>query len=265
MTSAEDYFTPKVYDFLARTPDYQNDQPAFHGTPNNVLPLASINISVLERYVPPASPTECRQLFNTQGLSPLVDRLTELSPNNGCLVFVYPTRRGATDFMEHYLDPLLGPILRSTMLVNNLPCDLGANIDTMSAISELYDHASLQEQMDGLCSRLSHVSTATQRFHGIKACFDVIYNATHRVQLGRDCWADWWTKQEKARVKDVVTRHLQAAAASKRPHNDYGQRLANATELSQQIMTAVETREYAAGAEPIQGVEVGVFVVQRSA
>nr|POE92328.1 hypothetical protein CFP56_70399 [Quercus suber] len=264
----EDYFSPKVYDFLARTPDYQSDQPALRGTPNNVLPVSSINISVVERYIPPTNQNEARQLFDTHGLSTLVDRLTELSSDNGCLVFIYPTKTGGQTFMNQYLDPVLGPILRSTMVVNNLPSDLSTSIGTMTAVSELAEYDRLRYQMHDLCSRLSHPNAAAARFHGIHARFEVVYEAIQTIALERESWAEWWTRQEKARIREVVTKYLQAAAAAvavKRASTDYGQRPPPAAELSQQITAAVESREYAPGTEPVDGIEVGVFVVRRSA
>nr|POE63081.1 hypothetical protein CFP56_03984 [Quercus suber] len=251
----EDYFSPKIYDFLARTPDYQTDQPALRGTPNNVLPLASINVSVVERYIPPTNQNEARQLFDTHGLSTLVDRMTELSSNSGCLVFIYPTKTGGQTFMSQYLDPVLGPILRSTMVVNNLSADLSTSIGTMTAVSELPEYASLRYQMHDLCGRLSHVNAAASRFRGVKARFDVVYEAVQTITLDRDAWTDWWTRQEKARIREVVTKYLHAAATTKRPSSDYGQRLPHAAELSQQIMAAVESREYTPGTAPVDGVE----------
>ena len=101
------------------------------------------------------------------------------------------------------------------------------------------------------------------RFHGSRANFSVVHSSTREVPLCRRAWAkDWWTKQEKTRVTEVVMRNAQEAQT--KSSNRHVDRPPSATELWQKLLKDVETRPYDAGCEPKRGVEVAVFVIKRS-
>lgn len=202
-------------------------------------------------------------MFNTNGPSILVDRLVELSPNNGSLVFIYPTKSGAQTFMREYLGPILDPLLRSMCVVHGLSSDLSRMLGNMTAIERLLEHEQLEYQIKRLCAILTQRSTSMQRFHGRRANFSLVYAAKKEVPLSRDVWArDWWTKQEKPRVRDVVTRY--AHEAQKKSSNEHVERPATPAELIQHLLDSVLKKPYQAGQEPERGLEVGVFVIKRS-
>ena len=110
----DDYFTQKVFDSAVAISDYQNEASSLPKSPRSVVPPSSINVSIVERYIPPSSSNEFVNMFDPNGPSILIDRLVELSPNNGSLAFIYPTRTGALTFMKNYLHPILDPILNTT-------------------------------------------------------------------------------------------------------------------------------------------------------
>ena len=259
----DDYFTQKVFDSAVPISDYQEDLSALPRSPRPVVPPSSINVSVVERYIPPSSPNEFADMFNPNGPSVLVDRLVELSPSNGTLVFIYPTRTGAQTFMNEYLGPVLDPLLRSMCVVHGLSSDLSRQLGSMCAVDRLLEHTELARSIDHLCATLTQRSTSMHRFHGRRAKFSVAHAAQQQVVLDREVWAkDWWTKQEKPRVKDVVTRY--AHEAQKKSSNGHDDRPATPAELIQTLLEGVVKKPYPDGQSPRKGVEVGVFVIQRS-
>ncbi|TKA82562.1 hypothetical protein B0A55_01199 [Friedmanniomyces simplex] len=261
--TGEDYFTQKTFDSAVPISDYQGDLSALPRSPRPVVPPSSINISIVERYIPPTSPNEFVDMFNPNGPSILVDRLVELSPDNGCLTFIYPTKTGALTFMNEYLDPLISPLLRTMCVVHGLSSDLSRILGSMSAVDRLLEHAEMERHIGRLCATLTQRSTGMHRFHGRRAAFALAYSARRRIPLSREVWArDWWSKQEKPRVREVVTRYAQEA--QKKSSNEHIERPATPAELIQHLLDRVVHAPYPEGMEPVNGVEVGVFVIKRS-
>ncbi|KAK5125976.1 hypothetical protein LTR85_011331 [Meristemomyces frigidus] len=259
----DDYFTQKIFDSAVPISDYQEDLSKLPRSPHPIVPPSSINISVVERYIPPTSMNEYADMFSTNGPSILVDRMVELSPNNGSLVFIYPTKTGAQTFMRDYLGPILDPLLRSMCVVHGLSSDLSRTLGNMTAIDRLLEYEQLEHQIARLCAKLTQRSTSMQRLHGHRSHFSVVYSSKKEVPLSRDVWArDWWTKQEKPRVRDVITRY--AHEAQKKSSNEYVDRPATPAELIQHLLDGVIKKPYHAGQEPSTGIEVSVFVIKRS-
>jgi hypothetical protein len=262
LIGGEDYFTQKVFDSAVSISDYQEDLSALPRSPRPVVPPASINVSVVERYIPPSSAHEFSQMFNLSGPSVLVDRLVELSPNNGTLLFVYPTRVGAQTFMQDYLGPILDPLLRSIVVVNGLSSDVGLTLGNMPAAKSLPDYEQLHRQMKTLCAKLSQRSTSVAGFHGGNATFSVVHASKQQVRISREAWAsDWWTKQEKPRIRQVMTKYSQEA--QKRSSNEHIERAPTPTELIQQLLEGVCKKPYPHGQDPAEGIEVSVFIIKR--
>ncbi|KAL9062045.1 MAG: hypothetical protein Q9157_009213 [Trypethelium eluteriae] len=195
----------------------------------------------------------------------LVDRLVELSPHSGRLLFIYPTRRGAQTFMDAYLGPVLDPIIRSMVVLHNFSSDLRTRLGRMDAVGALPTFASLESQLRRLCRELSGsggnepsartLGSAASSLERLRqgASFAVTYAACERVRLERSVWAkEWWVKQEKRRVRDAVTAWYQTARSQmdKIP-----------VEIIEEILSGVATKQQAR--EPSEGVEVGVFVIVR--
>lgn len=255
--TGEDYFTTKVFDQAVPAVDFERGVSELQPHPNLLAPPGSLDLVLVERYIPPPSINEFVNLFNPKGSSLVADRLVELSDDNGCLVFVYPTRTGATTFVQEYLGPIIDPILRAMVVVNGFSSDLGAALGRMEAVEHLHEFKSMQSKMQWLCRELSGDSNTTkQRLHGASASFTLAYAAKHQVKLDGKVWSDWWVKQEKPRVRAVIGKYFRQA-----------RRLPVDAEimpvkLIQEVLDGVVTR--APQHNPEVGVEMGVFVVRRN-
>lgn len=259
----EDYFTQKVFDSAVSISDYQDDLSSLPRSPRPIVPPSTIDVSIVERYIPPSTSNEFADMFNPNGPSILVDRLVELSPNHGTLVFIYPTREGAQTFMKHYLGPIIDPILRTMVVVHGLSSDLSRTLGRMAATDQLPDYDTLHRRVLSLCTRLSQRTTAAQRFSGRRPHLTLSYAAKEYVKPSRETWsADWWAKQEKPRIRDAVKRYSQEAQT--RRSNEYVERAASSTELLQEVLKGVCEKPYPGGQEPEDGIEVSVFVIKRT-
>ena len=256
----EDYFTEKVFDSAVSIADYQDDLSQLPRSPRPVVPPSSINLSIVERYVPPSTTNEFAEMFDPNGPSILVDRLIELSPSNGTLLFIYPTKTGAQTFKREYLDPILNPILLTMQVVHGLPSDLSTRLGTMIAADQLPEYEALERRIRALCAKLTQRNSVAQRFHGRRPSYSLSYASKQNVALERNTWArDWWVKQEKPRIRAAVTKYAQEA--QKRSSNERGP---SSMELLQQVLDGVAGKAYPAGREPEHGIEVSVFVIKRS-
>ena len=259
----EDYFTEKIFDTAVSIADYQKDLSQLPRSPRPIVPPSSIEVSVVERYIPPSTPNEFAKMFDPNGPSILIDRLVELSPNNGSLLFIYPTKVGAETFTREYLGPILDPALRWMGVTEGFSAELNRTLGNMVSAHQLLDHESMHHRMATLCARLTQRSSAAERFHGRRPSLTLSYAARKRVELPRDAWArDWWIKQEKPRIRESVTRY--AREAQTRPSNEHNDRQP-ATVLIQRLLDDVVQKPYQTGQEPENGIEVSVFVITRTA
>lgn len=203
LQSGDDYFTQKIFASAVPISDYQDDLSTLPRSPRPVVPPSTVNLAVVERYIPPSSSNEFKNLFNPSGPSLLVDRLVELSPAGGTLVFIYPTKTGAETFMREYLSPILDPLLRTTQVIHGLSWSLSQDLGTMAAAKDMEEFEQMKRSMQTLCARLAQRKRGSYAtVHASKAC----------VRIGRAAWAkDWWPKQEYPRIKETVTRATQEA------------------------------------------------------
>ena len=252
----DDYFSTKIFDSAVSAVDYENDSTLNITRPQPLVPPASVNLSIVERYIPPASANEFTDLFNPKGASLLVDRLVELSPGNGSLLFIYPTRKGAQAFMSHYLCPILDPLLRSMVVVNGFSADLSSSIGCMSAVDKLYDFETMSQRAKWLCREMNGTSrSALDRLHGVQGAFSVVHSAKHEVALDRSIWSSWWVKQEKPRVRAAVSKYFRLA---KRMPADTE---IMPTSLIQEVLDGVANKP--CKSIPSKSIEIGVFVFKR--
>ncbi|GME33229.1 hypothetical protein GTA08_BOTSDO10997 [Neofusicoccum parvum] len=253
----EDYFTTKVFDSAVQVTDYEGEVKAAR-SPRPVVPPGSVDVSIVERYIPPTSPSEFAGLYSTSGSrSLLLDRLAELSPDHGTLLFVYPTRTGGRTFMKDYLGPVLDPILRFMHVVHDLSADLGSSLGHMAAVEHLHEFEDMKRRLGTFLHQLNSGKTS-ERFKLAGSNFTIVYAKKQEARLARDVWAnDWWIKQEKPRVRTAVSKYFRLA--HKLPPEDQ----VMPTNLIQEILDGVASKPYELG-EPKKGVEVGVFVIRRS-
>jgi hypothetical protein len=253
----DEYFTSKVFDSAVAIPDYQLDSKLLPPSPRPVVPPGSINISVVERYIPPTNTNEYVEMFSFKGRSLLYDRLAELSSENGILFFIYPTRAGAKTFMQQYLGPIIEPLLRTVTVVNDLHSELGRSLGQMVAVNYLDEYPHLEEHVKSFCSTLNENGIIPKSSIEAGCSFEVIHAAREEIVLERSAWADdWWIKQEKPRIRDVVTKYFRKS--KKLPTGEM-----TGAHLIQEVLEGVSTREYYDG-PPTKGVEVGVFIIKRT-
>jgi hypothetical protein len=250
------YFTSKVFDSAVAIPDYQLQSKLLPPSPRPVVPPGSINISVVERYIPPTNTNEYSEMFAIKGHSLLYDRLSELSIDSGTLFFVYPTKTGAKTFMQQYLGPIIEPLLRTVTVVHDLHSELGRSLGQMASVNYLDEYERLEANVRSFCKKIAE-RTNSQTSNVEEQCsYEIIHAAKEEMMLKRSVWADdWWIKQEKPRIRDTVTKYFRKS--KKLPTGEL-----TGPHLLQEILEGVSTREYQDG-PPTRGVEVGVFIIQR--
>jgi hypothetical protein len=253
----DSYFTSKVFDSAVAIPDYQLHSKLLPPSPRPVVPPGSINLSIVERYIPPTNANEYAEMFTFRGRSLLYDRLIELSRDNGVLFFIYPTKTGARTFMQRYLGPIIEPILRTVTVVHDLHSELSRNLGQMVAVDYLDEYQDLEARLRAFCNQLNE-NAKEQRHSSEDGCsYEIIHAAKEEILLEREAWADdWWIKQEKPRIRDVITKYFRKS--KKLPTGE----MTGAT-LIQEVLEGVSTREYHDG-PPTKGVEVGVFIVKKT-
>lgn len=224
------------------------ENPMNKGIPQTVVVPSSITISVLERFIPPATKEEYLDLFKWNQPSALVDRMAELKPDNGNLVLIYPTKEGAMTFKNKYLGPVLDPVLRTIMGVHNVSPWLVSDIANLEAIDSMRDYEHLKVKIAQLISNMN--SKAGGKLHRFK----ITEASKQSVHIGRDAWAEWLTEQELPRLRQIMNEY-------------YGRGInlpqVTAAGLVREVVDGIKIRPYEVGQAPHEGIEVGVFVIQR--
>lgn len=259
----DDYFNANVFSSAAVVSAYHDfrglAQTQLSHSPMPVVPPYSVHISVLERYLPPPSPQEYLDLFFPHRPSFLVDRLFELSPDGGSLLFIYPTKRGAYTFKSQYLGPILDPLLRQLVVVNELSADIGRHLGKFSSVSQMDDFDVMKSKISQLCHALSSP----------KSQFSLVDGGRGSVHFDRHQWTEWYIHQERGRMKEVLSAYwrngrripLAKAAFDPRNHSLADKEVTSAMLLAE-ILDGIRRRPYES--QPRDGVELGVFVIRRS-
>ncbi len=254
----DDYFTQSVFAHAAVVPAYHAPNNSLAtpapSSPNPIVPPSSVQISVLERYIPPSSPQECKELFSLSGQSVLIDRLAELSTDNGSMLFVYPTRTGAGTFTSKYLSRILDPLLRALVEVHQLSYGLAESLSSMVAVPEMYEFEALKGKIVGLCRRMTHRITSETK----KSKFDLVYASTGEVFIDRRTWTEWYLKQEHTRFKRTLEGYW-----------GRGRRLsqmdsASAGTVLREFIDGVNKMTNEEGEQTGSAIELGVFVIRRT-
>ncbi|RVD89915.1 uncharacterized protein DFL_000902 [Arthrobotrys flagrans] len=191
--------------------------PVLHRpAPNPALPPFSLHFSLLERYIPPATPTADSAMFSPFS-SVLLDRVAELSPCGGSLLFVYPTKTGARQFLDRYLGKVLDPLLRRLMVLHRLRADLLWEISRMVAVETMQEFDDLKERLEHFCRRLHEKAkddgVDDKRFSGPNYFFpniSVVHAQKVNISLSQSSWREWWTFQESNRIREIVKNHFTA-------------------------------------------------------
>ncbi|MCJ1293373.1 hypothetical protein MMC34_004927 [Xylographa carneopallida] len=263
MNPPEDYFTSRIFSSAVALVDRhdtftrRNDNTMSPATlpPSLAVPPASIDFALLERFIPPSSTQEFMDLFTLGSPSILADRLVELSPDGGTLLFIYPTRVGAETFKTDYLNPILDPILRSVITSHCLSLDIGVELGTMASANHLVPFEGLKRKVNILLRGLSRGTGPTS-----KARYTLLHANKSTVHVHRKVWTQWYLKQEAPKIRHVTTQYLSRA------RKPLGNENVNQVMLMRSIVEGVEQRDYVHGGSPTEqdGIEVGIFVIRRS-
>ncbi|KAI4169786.1 MAG: hypothetical protein LQ343_005435 [Gyalolechia ehrenbergii] len=227
------------------------ENPINRAIPQTVVVPSSIAISVLERFIPPATKAEYLDLFKWDQPSALVDRMAELKPDNGNLVFVYPTRKGALTFRNDYLGPILDPLLRTMMGVHGISPTLVYEIAKLEAIDSMRDFEQLKAKVAQLIAKMNG------KVGGKLHRFTIAEASKQSVHIGRDAWAEWLTEQELPRLRDIMNQYY-GRAMHLPQSGDF-----TAAGLVREVVDGIKTRAYEVGEAPREGIEIGVFVIKR--
>ncbi|KAL8992994.1 MAG: hypothetical protein Q9169_006674 [Polycauliona sp. 2 TL-2023] len=228
--------------------------PTSRGSPQTLVAPSTITISTLERFIPPATRREYEDLFNMDEPSALVDRMSELKPDNGCMVFIYPTRQGAITFKHNYVGPILGPVLSTMIGVRSIPEIVAERINKLEAID-------VMSQFKALVGRINRLIIAmNNKGNGSHQKFKIAMASKETVHLSRGVWAEWFLEQELPRFRHIIDDYYGRTPGRGLPqaHNqDY-----TAAGMVGEIIDGIKERPYDGG-EPQEGIEVGVFVIKR--
>jgi len=144
-------------------------------------------------------------------------------------------------------------------IINGFSVDLGSELGTMAAIDEMHSFETMSRRIQSLCQEMSPQSKENERSAGRRARYTLQFAAKEEVFLERKAWADnWWIKQEKPRVREVLSRYFRIA---RRMPTDSD---VTPTNLIHEVLDGVSSRPYGRNPEPTSGVEVGVFVIRRT-
>jgi hypothetical protein len=253
-------------------------------SPNPIVLPLSHQISVLERYIPPTSPHEDQKIFSNVS-STLVDRLFELSPNGGTMLFIYPTRTGAETFTRDYLGPILEPLLRRLMSLHGMPEAFCESLDKMRAIEFMKGFEGLKAKIANICararsdlglrqqrrppSRASSNSSGSGSGGGGNDGIQLVYSRKATVHLSPEHWKEWWISQEASRIKKTISLYYEMGY--KMPENMAPGDLERAIIDGVRPMWTPQIRE-GQGAKPrtkyvaelTPPMEVGVFIIRRT-
>ena len=231
------YFAPPIFNTIVVAPrETPGSRPA--NMINPILPPNSLHFSILERFIPPTSMADDQNMFSPTS-SILTDRLFELSEYGGSLLFVYPTKTGAKQFVNKVLGPVLDPLLRKLMVLYGLREDVLWRLRTMTAVETMAEWDTLKKRVESLCKTLS-----TSLRNPIPV--EIAYTATANVRLNEDSWREWWSQQEQMRIREIVKRHFANMSPTDRPPapgKDTQKMKADLAPLPRSAQAAINKRE----------------------
>lgn len=249
-----DYFSMTVFAKAVVAVDHHDSSnTSVPSSPHPVVPPSTVGISLLERFIPPRTTQEYLDLFTPESPSVFVDRLVELSPDNGTLIFIYPTLEGASVFMSCYLSPLLDPLLRTMVGIHELSANVAVEMGKMVAVNHMLPFGKMTRKIILL---LKHINNSAQR--GPPPNYSLLHCSKQVVPLERQAWAEWWIHQETPRIRDGMNRYFQRAVRLPQSKE------VTAGSLVREILGGVQRRTYSESDPSRDGIEVGVYVVRRT-
>ena len=264
--SGADYFSMSVFPKAVVAMDHHLAlNTSVPSSPHTLVAPSSISVSLLERFIPPPSTEEYLHLFATDAPSVLVDRLVELSPRGGLLVFIYPTLHGATTFSSKYLGPLLDPLLRNMVGLYKLSADFACGVGKAAAVNQMLPYEKMLRKLSNLLRQLE-LERGVAAPYRPKPKYKIVHSNAQMVPLERKEWTQWWVHQESERITKVVSSYFNKGLMLPHKMNTSGDiEDVSASDLVREVCDGVKERPYAEFDAVREGIEVGVFVVKRTA
>lgn len=256
---SDDYFQDQtIFTHAAVVPAYHsqsNLSTNIGPRPTNIIAApCSIQISILERYLPPTTAKEANDFFTLSRRSYLADRLLELSSNNGTLLLVYPTQAGGSTFANKYIGPVIEPFLRQFILLNGLYIDIAVELGRMAAVSRMKSFEQIKGLISNMCQELSQRAPS----RGLPSRYEIVHAEANEVVLDRALWIDWYIEQEQPRLRQNLVDYHKAGG---RMPSRNGQIETTTGMLAREVVEGIRSSRAAAGDA---GMEVGVFVIRRT-
>lgn len=251
-----DYFDNNtIFTHAAQVPDYHkpNTTGVVAGRNPKVAAPSTVNVSILERYIPPTTAAEVQDFFSLSRRSHLVDRLSELTASqDGTMLLVYPTRAGGQTFAKWYKNPILDPLIRQFMLLRGLTTPFGYAVGRMESVSSLMEFEQMQAALERLCSCVA----AQLPPIGGRSEFTVVHSEKAEVILNRQTWVELFLAQESPRMRQDLIDYQKSG--QRMPAQGFEQ---SPAALAREVEDGIRSsKEHAGGI----GIEVGVFVIKRS-
>lgn len=184
------------------------------------------------------------------------------------MILIYPTKRGAQTFKRHYLAPILDPLLRQLVVVNGLSADIGMALGHMASVNQMDDYDTMQGRISQLCKDLTDRESTSPVPPSTK--FDLIYSAKGDIDLDRKLWIEWYIQQETPRAKDILNEYwrngyrLSAGNMASTGNRSPGAHEVTPQMLLREILEGLRKRSETEPSDLEQGLELGVFIIQRS-
>lgn len=245
--------------------------PTYHGLPGRgqeaagvqiqrkIMVRSVVDVSLLERYIPPTTAGEVADFFNADSLrSYLADRMSELFIGSGSLLLIFPTRSGGRTFARKYVAPILDPLLREMSILRGLDTDAAEKLGNMDSIDSLLEYEEMQKKIEALCVSMGDMSNR-RRTMSLRSSYDIVHCQKAEVILDRPTWLTWFVEQEQQRMKqNLLDYHKDGGRL---PLGDGGTSELTAGMLTREIIEGLQKSKNEAGNI---GIEVGVFIVKRS-
>lgn len=258
-SAGDDYFQDQtIFTHAAAVPAYHSRTAVATVAgprPSNIIAApSSIQVSILERYIPPTTAQEVADFFTLSRRSYLADRLLELASNDGSLLLIYPTKRGGQTFANRYIGPIIEPFLRQFILLNSLYTEVATDLGRMAAVTGMKSFEEMKVLLAAMCAALTQRAPS----RGLPSRYEVVHAETAEVLLERTLWKDWYIEQEQPRLRQcLVDYHKSGGRMPARS----GQIEITPGMLTREVIDGVRQSREAAGNV---GLEVGVFVIRRS-
>ena len=140
--------------------------------------------------------------------------------------------------------------------IHGLSADLGRDVGTMAAVPQMLAFEPMTRRISTLLKRLGRMPQGSM---AQRPQYRLVQWSKEKVELERDVWMEWWSHQETPRIKEVMKNYFKR-----------GSRLPQSKEKTEsalvwEILDKMKVRQYAPSDQPTEGIEVGVFVIKRTA